>query len=302
MRQIALDTESTGLDPEQGHRVIEIGAIELLDRRFSGRRFHRYLQPDRAIDSGALEVHGITEADLKDQPRFGDVASEFLRFVDGAELLIHNADFDIAFLDNELNLLSDSLGQRRMRDTCSVVDTLALARRMHPGQRNSLDALCKRYRVDNSRRNLHSALLDAELLAEAYLAMTGGQATLDLSASAVSVLSRHGPTVVPRRSPPRVVGATAAELEAHGRRLDALDAASGGACTWRRLESGAVDASDPGDVVPRGDVEEALPRVSTGSAAGSTAVSPGSDSRISQESSAIDSAARTDFEGMGGPR
>ena len=241
MRQIALDTESTGLDPEQGHRVIEIGAVELLDRRLSGRQFHRYLQPDRAIDSGALEVHGISEADLKDQPRFGEVADDFLRFVDGAELLIHNADFDLAFLDYELSLLADSLGQKRVRDTCAVVDTLALARRMHPGQRNSLDALCKRYRIDNSRRNLHSALLDAELLAEVYLAMTGGQVTLDLSASAGRAPTPSGPVPGARRSALRVIRASEAEYRAHRERLDALDESSGGTCAWRRLTPEEAD-------------------------------------------------------------
>ena len=243
MRQIALDTESTGLDPTRGHRVIEIGAIELIDRRPSGRHFHRYLQPDRDIDEGAREVHGISEADLKDQPRFEDVAEEFLQFIEGAELVIHNAEFDLAFLDYELGLLGDSRGQRCIRDTCTVLDTLSLARRMHPGQRNSLDALCKRYRVDNSRRDLHSALLDAELLAEVYLAMTGGQATLDLGSGAPPVLEPRAPDPDRHRSGPRVIRATAAELDAHRRRLVAIDETSGGACLWRRLEPGAVEAS-----------------------------------------------------------
>lgn len=242
MRQIALDTESTGLDLEQGHRVIEIGAVELVDRRLSGRHFHRYLQPDRSIDSGALEIHGITEAQLEGQPRFGEVAGDLLSFVDGTELLIHNADFDLAFLDYELSLLGDALGQRRMRDTCPVVDTLALARRMHPGQRNSLDALCKRYRIDSSRRNLHSALLDAELLAEVYLAMTGGQTTLNLGARAEPEPALHGASPARRALPLRVIRATEAELRAHRQRLDALDESSGGLCSWRRL---ALEATDP---------------------------------------------------------
>ena len=242
MRQIALDTESTGLDLEQGHRVIEIGAVELVDRRLSGRRFHRYLQPDRAIDRGALEIHGITEAQLEGQPRFGEVAGDLLSFVDGAELLIHNADFDLAFLDYELSLLGDALGQRRLRDTCTVVDTLALARRMHPGQRNSLDALCKRYRIDNSRRNLHSALLDAELLAEVYLAMTGGQTTLNLGTRAEPEPSLRGASSARRASALRVIRATEAELRAHRQRLDALDESSGGPCSWRRLALEATDS------------------------------------------------------------
>lgn len=235
MRQIALDTESTGLELEQGHRVIEIGAVELLDRRFSGRRFHRYLQPDRAVDIGALEVHGITEAQLEGQPRFGEIACDFLGFVDGAELLIHNAEFDLAFLDYEISLLGDARGQRRMLDACTVVDTLALARRMHPGQRNSLDALCKRYRIDNSRRNLHSALLDAELLAEVYLAMTGGQTTLNLGARAGPALTLRSPSPARRTAALRVIRANEAELGAHRQRLDALDESSGGICIWRRL-------------------------------------------------------------------
>ena len=193
MRQIALDTESTGLDLASGHRLIEIGAIELVDRRLSGQRFHRRLQPDRAIDEGALQVHGIRAEDLVDQPRFGDIAAEFLRFIEEAELIVHNAEFDIAFLDHELGLLGGALGQRRIRDRCTVLDTLPLARRMHPGQRNSLDALCKRYQVDNSGRRLHSALLDAELLAEVYLAMTGGQVTLDLMSSQRPVHTARGP-------------------------------------------------------------------------------------------------------------
>ncbi len=243
MRQIALDTESTGLELEQRHRVIEIGAVELIDRRLSGRHFHRYLQPDRAIDSGALQVHGITQAQLEDQPRFGEVAADFLSFVNGAELLIHNAEFDLAFLDYELGLLDDELGQRRMRDHCTVVDTLAFARRMHPGQRNSLDALCKRYGIDNSRRNLHSALLDAELLAEVYLAMTGGQTTLNLDARREAAPGLGSPAPVRRTSAIRVIRATEAELEAHRERLDALDASSGGPCAFRRLTPETADST-----------------------------------------------------------
>ena len=244
MRQIALDTESTGLEPEQGHRVIEIGAIELIDRRFTGRRFHCYLQPDRAIDSGAFDVHGITESHLNDQPRFGEIAAELLSFVEGAELLIHNAEFDLAFLDYELSLLGNALGQRRMRDTCAVIDTLALARRVHPGQRNSLDALCKRYRVDNSRRNLHSALLDAELLAEVYLAMTGGQTTLKLGARSETAAALPDTASVRRTSSLRVIRATETELRAHRQRLDALDEAVGGVCSWRRLDLEDLDSAD----------------------------------------------------------
>ena len=237
MRQIVLDTESTGLDPDEGHRLIEIGAVELMDRRLSGRHFHRLLQPDRAIDAGAFEVHGITEAKLEDKPRFGEIADEFLRFIEGAELVIHNAEFDVAFLDHELGLLGDSRAHRRIADACSVLDTLALARKLHPGQRNNLDALCKRYRVDNSRRNLHSALLDAELLAEVYLAMTGGQVALELGAAASPARTRDESNASRSRAALRVIRASEAEREAHCRRLLAIDDASGGTCLWRRLET-----------------------------------------------------------------
>lgn len=245
MRQIVLDTESTGLDPDEGHRLIEIGAVELMDRRLSGRHFHQLLQPDRAIDAGAFEVHGITEAKLEDKPRFGEIADEFLQFIEGAELLIHNAEFDIAFLDHELGLLGDSRAHRRIADTCSVLDTLALARKLHPGQRNNLDALCKRYRVDNSRRNLHSALLDAELLAEVYLAMTGGQVALELGAAASPALIRDESNASRSRAALRVIRASEAEREAHRHRLLAVDEASGGACLWRRLETRDAGSEAP---------------------------------------------------------
>ncbi|MGB5716746.1 MAG: DNA polymerase III subunit epsilon, partial [Gammaproteobacteria bacterium] len=178
MRQIVLDTETTGLEPADGHRIIEIGCVELNDRRLTGNTYHQYIQPDREIDAGAIEVHGITNEKLADKPRFTDIAAEFLEFIDGAELVIHNAPFDVGFIDHEFRLLEDSPGG--VNDHCMVLDTLALARRMHPGQRNSLDALCRRYEIDNSQRELHGALLDAEILADVYLAMTGGQVSLSL--------------------------------------------------------------------------------------------------------------------------
>src|SRR5512135_1192397 len=184
MRQIILDTETTGLEPELGHRIIEIGCIEVVNRRRTGRVFHRYLRPDREIDPGALQVHGITAEFLARQPRFEEVAAEWVEFVRGAELVIHNAPFDVAFLDAELGRLPEPPG--KVGDLCQVLDTLALARQMHPGQRNGLDALCKRYSVDNSHRDLHGALLDADLLLEVYLAMTGGQGALTLDDSATS--------------------------------------------------------------------------------------------------------------------
>jgi len=183
-RQIVLDTETTGLETVQGHRIIEIGAVELVNRRFTGRTYHQYINPEREIDAGALEVHGITSEFLADKPVFADIADAFLEFVSGGELVIHNASFDVGFLDYELGLLSADWSS--LRERCSVVDSLVLARKKHPGQRNNLDALCKRYSVDNSSRELHGALLDAEILADVYLIMTGGQVDLGLNAEAAS--------------------------------------------------------------------------------------------------------------------
>jgi DNA polymerase III subunit epsilon len=236
VRQIILDTETTGLEPELGHRVIEIGCIEIVNRRRTGRVFHRYLRPDRDIDPGALQVHGITAEFLQGQPRFPEIAQEWLEFVRGAELVIHNAPFDVAFLDAELGLLPEPPG--RVGDLCQVLDTLALARQLHPGQRNGLDALCKRYSVDNSQRDLHGALLDADLLLEVYLAMTGGQGALTLD-EADEAAAAHTPLRRARRPQGTlvVVRATAAELESHEQRLRALDKASRGQTVWRALES-----------------------------------------------------------------
>src|SRR3984957_4325023 len=181
MRQIVLDTETTGLEPELNHRIIEIGCVELVNRRTTGRSFPRYLNPERDIDDGALAVHGISRAELDGQPRFADVAEELVGFIGGAELVIHNAAFDLAFLDAELTRLPGE--RRQVGAVCQVLDTLALARELPPGQRNSLDALCKRYDIDNSARELHGALLDARILADVYLAMTGGQSLLALDES-----------------------------------------------------------------------------------------------------------------------
>jgi DNA polymerase-3 subunit epsilon len=180
MRQIVLDTETTGLSPAQGHRVIEIGCIELVDRRFTGREFHCFIHPEREIDEAAQRVHGISLDDLATAPKFAEIADEFLSFVAGAELVIHNAEFDVGFLEHELRLMGHP--QPRMTDHSLVLDTLSLARNMHPGQRNSLDALCKRYEVDASNRDVHGALIDSDLLARVYLAMTGGQTALSLDA------------------------------------------------------------------------------------------------------------------------
>ena len=234
MRQIVLDTETTGLEVEKKHRVIEIGCVELVNRRITGQKFHRYLNPDRDIDKGAVEVHGITRERLQKEPRFAEISTEFADFVRGAELIIHNATFDVAFLDAELAQLPGE--KARITDWCSVLDTLSLARRMHPGQRNSLDALCKRYSIDNSHRDYHGALLDARILAEVYLAMTGGQAILTLSAEADSAASRTrrqdsaAGKVVPRIP---VIAADEEELGAHERVLKELDKASRGQTLWR---------------------------------------------------------------------
>lgn len=231
LRQVVLDTETTGLEAQSGHRIIEIGGVEVINRRLTGRHFHQYLNPDREIDDGALEVHGITAQFLADKPRFADVVEALTDFIDGAELVIHNAPFDVAFLDAEFTRLGADM--RPVRARCMVLDTLDLARRMHPGQRNSLDALCKRYDVDNSQRDLHGALLDAEILADVYLAMTGGQTSLALAADTVSTTDDGGASVRPvvRRGPLRVVRATDDEWAAHLARLDAI-AADSGACVW----------------------------------------------------------------------
>ncbi|MFO7306657.1 MAG: DNA polymerase III subunit epsilon [Gammaproteobacteria bacterium] len=244
MRQIVLDTETTGLEPEQGHRIIEIGCVELVNRRKTGRTFHRYLQPDREVDWGALQVHGITNDFLAQQPRFAEIADELIEFLKGAELIIHNAAFDVAFLDAELQRLAGPI--RSVRELCTITDTLSLARQMHPGQRNSLDALCKRYGIDNSHRELHGALLDAQILCDVYLAMTGGQAALILGEeSEVSLESTAEPVAASVRTvgPLRVVRATEEERRAHEHILSLIDKASGGKTLWRRLETESAPES-----------------------------------------------------------
>ncbi|MGO9514309.1 MAG: DNA polymerase III subunit epsilon [Steroidobacteraceae bacterium] len=236
MRQIVLDTETTGLELELQHRIIEIGCVELNNRRLTGRAFHRYLNPERDIDEGALEVHGLTREQLAKEPTFAQIQAEFLDFVRDAELVIHNAPFDIAFLNAELARLDGAT--LRITELCRVLDTLALARQMHPGQRNSLDALCKRYSIDNSHREYHGALLDARILAEVYLAMTGGQATLILSAESDSTRGRLR-LDTPNRSGEivriAVVTANEEEMAAHEHVLALLDKASGGKTVWRNL-------------------------------------------------------------------
>jgi DNA polymerase-3 subunit epsilon len=237
MRQIVLDTETTGLEPSDGHRIIEIGCVELINRRITGNTYHQYIQPDREIDPGAIEVHGITNESLADKPRFADIAEEFLGFITGAELVIHNAPFDVGFINHELGMLSNRPGT--VEDFCSIVDTLAMARRLHPGQRNNLDALCRRYEIDNSQRELHGALLDAEILADVYLTMTGGQASLSLDARAETrEVGASGIRRLPADRPALpVIEPTEAEIAAHEARLDAIEQGSGKPVLWRSLET-----------------------------------------------------------------
>lgn len=233
-RQIVLDTETTGLEVGQGHRVIEIGCVELINRRITGRHYHQYIHPDREIDEGAMEVHGISLEFLADKPRFAHIAEEFIEFVSGAELIIHNAPFDIGFLDAELSRLE--LNSRPLGEQCAVIDSLQLARHKHPGQRNNLDALCQRYDIDNTSRTLHGALLDAEILAEVYLAMTGGQASLVLSAEAEDASSGRSEAAIRRlpakRTPLPVIAPSDEELSRHESRLDDIEATAGRAI-WR---------------------------------------------------------------------
>lgn len=232
MRQVVLDTETTGLEPRQGHRIIEIGCVELINRRMTDNRFQIYLNPDREIDQGAVDVHGITNEFLEDKPRFDEIVDDFLTFIRGAELVIHNAPFDVGFINSELAKIEKN---QKVEDICSVLDSLVLARKMHPGQKNSLDALCKRYDISNAHRELHGALLDAEILADVYLAMTGGQTRLSLEGSQdgdgseaeqIRPLSSSRPSL-------RVIKASDSELEAHEARLDAIDNAHGETCVWR---------------------------------------------------------------------
>ena len=242
MRQIVLDTETTGLSTAQGHRIIEIGCVELVDRRLTGREFHRFLNPDRDIDEGAERVHGISREDLEIAPRFPEIVDELLEYLNGAELVIHNASFDVGFLEYELKLMKHPLP--KIEDHATVLDTLTLARKLHPGQRNSLDALCKRYEVDASRREVHGALIDSELLAKVYLAMTGGQATLSLDeepAAGADVGARLAPQGHVARDDPRndsrarpaptiIIKANTEEAAAHDAMLEKIR--KSGACVW----------------------------------------------------------------------
>jgi len=238
MRQVVLDTETTGLESSQGHRIIEIGCVELINRRLTGKHYHQYVNPERDVDAGAQEVHGITNEMLADKPVFDQIVHQFLAFVEGAELIIHNAPFDLGFLNAELARLDQGLGL--MEERCSVVDSLVLARNKHPGQKNNLDALCKRYGVDNTQRELHGALLDAEILADVYLFMTGGQTALSLGGQDAESSSDTGKRGQKRRALPAdraaltVIHATVEEEQAHRRRLEQIDDAAG-SCLWREV-------------------------------------------------------------------
>jgi DNA polymerase-3 subunit epsilon len=234
MRQIILDTETTGLEAELGHRVIEIAGVEMVNRRFTGNNFHRYFNPERDSDPGALQVHGLTTEFLSDKPKFRDVAAEFLDYVNGAELVIHNSAFDVAFLNRELSLTD----LKPITDYCaSVVDTLRLARDLHPGKRNNLDALCERYQIDNSARTMHGAQLDARLLAEVYLSMTRGQESLVMDVETVaSTVTMTAVEVDVAKLDLVVVKAGKDELAEHARLLGEIDRVSQGACLWTRLD------------------------------------------------------------------
>lgn len=233
MRQVVLDAETTGLSTAQGHRIIEIGCLELVNRRLTGREFHRFLNPDREIDEGAERVHGISREDLEIAPRFPEIVDDLLEFLHDAELVIHNAEFDVGFLEHELKLMQHP--QPKIEDHATVLDTLSLARKLHPGQRNSLDALCKRYEVDASKREVHGALIDSELLANVYLAMTGGQATLllDEEADVQGALPSSGieiPQSRARRAPTVIIKASDEEAAAHDAMLEKIR--ESGACVW----------------------------------------------------------------------
>ncbi|NHC05451.1 DNA polymerase-3 subunit epsilon [Azonexus fungiphilus] len=237
MRQIVLDTETTGLSPRDGHRIIEIACIEMVNRRLTGHHLHKYMHPEREIDAGAQAVHGITLEFLADKPKFADIADEFLEFISGAQLIIHNAPFDLGFLNAEL----DRLGRVPVETVCNgVIDTLREAKELHPGKRNSLDALCERYEIDNSSRTLHGALLDTELLAEVYLAMTRGQNALMIEPDEAPRVLLGADGKARQRKPLLVRRASEAELAEHERMLAAIDKESKGACIW--LPKPAADA------------------------------------------------------------
>ncbi|WP_215396399.1 DNA polymerase III subunit epsilon [Rheinheimera oceanensis] len=229
-RQIILDTETTGINPKDGHRIIEIGCVELINRRFTGNNFHVYINPERIIDAEAVAVHGITNERLKHEPKFRDIAKSFYDYIHGAELVIHNAAFDVGFIDHEFAMLHPQLPP--VANYCAILDTLLMARELHPGQKNNLDALCRRYDINNSHRTLHGALLDAEILADVYLLMTGGQVSLNLANEQDGANGDNGPVAIQRSGRLKVLQATAEELVAHEQRLDLVQK-KGGSCLWR---------------------------------------------------------------------
>jgi len=230
-RQLILDTETTGINPKEGHRIIEIGCVELINRRFTGNNFHVYINPEREIEAEAIAVHGITNERLAAEPKFRDIAQSFYDYIQGAELVIHNAAFDVGFIDHEFSMLRPALPE--VKHYCTVLDTLKLARELHPGQKNNLDALCRRYDINNSHRTLHGALLDAEILADVYLLMTGGQVSLNLAGEDATEQSAKQHTLTVKRSGMlKVIKASAAELSAHDSRLDLVQK-KGGSCLWR---------------------------------------------------------------------
>ncbi|WP_449287211.1 DNA polymerase III subunit epsilon [Marinobacter sp. PE14] len=234
MRQIVLDTETTGIDPAEGHRIIEIGCVELMERQLTGRNYHVYINPDREVEAEAITIHGITNEFLTDKPRFAEIADEFFEFIKGAELVIHNAAFDVGFMDSEFARLKPV---RKTADHCGIVDSLAIARARHPGQKNNLDALCKRYGVDNSNRDLHGALLDAEILADVYLLLTGGQTALSLDAGSENGGGNGGIRRLPSdRAPLSVVRASSSETEAHEEFMSLLEKQAG-ETVWGKLQS-----------------------------------------------------------------
>jgi DNA polymerase-3 subunit epsilon len=236
MRQVVLDTETTGLDPSEGHKIVEIGCVEIENRKLTGSHFQVYLNPERDIDKAAIEVHGLTSEFLIDKPRFSEIQDEFLEFVRGAELIIHNAPFDVGFINHELKKANSS--SNHIEDDCTILDTLVFARNKHPGQRNSLDALCKRYEVNNTHRELHGALLDAEILADVYLAMTSGQSDLSLKEDASHALNNYKKyrKFDPRRQSSPILYASKEELNEHKLRLKEIDKSSENGCLWIKLD------------------------------------------------------------------
>ena len=239
MRQVVLDTETTGLEATQGHRIIEIGCVELFNRRLTGRHYHQYINPEREVDAGAFQVHGISTEMLADKPKFSEISAEFIAFVGDADLIIHNAAFDMGFINAEFARIAPK--PTALETRCKVIDTLLLARAKHPGQKNNLDALCKRYGVDNSQRDLHGALLDAQILADVYLFMTGGQTVLSLSGNQANKDTGNTTNEIKRlsstRQPLAIIMANENELAAHAQKLASIDKASAGNCVWLKQES-----------------------------------------------------------------